>query len=207
MKYRWFLWVAGLLSVASLSAENLSAVSPAKTMAATPLKPAVIFFFDSPASSTILPAVAIAFQQEAAVERREYPVPENFEVLSATALRPDSEFSKVVQVHLLGRCDVVEQAVHPLAPGPLGWVLRVSGEIQPFVYVNCERLAQVLNPRTLGMNDAQRADAMANAVARIAMHEWLHISLQTDVHTNRGVRRAELSANDLIAPANPPTGD
>jgi hypothetical protein len=39
------------------------------------------------------------------------------------------------------------------------------------------------------------------------MHEWLHISLQTDVHTNRGVRRAELSANDLIAPANPPTGD
>ena len=162
------------------------------------LKPAVIFYFDDPASAAVWPAIADAFRRETADESREYPLPADLQLLPATALHPGSEFGQVVQVHLRGRCDVAEQAYRPLSHGPLGWVIRVSGEIQPYVYVDCERLVQFLNPRTLGMDDAQRTDAVATAIARITMHEWLHITLQSDVHTSHGIRRAELTANDLV---------
>jgi hypothetical protein len=169
--------------------------------AAHPLKPAVVFYFDNPASAQAWPAIMDAVQREAA--EREYSLPTDIQLLQATDLRPGSEFGKVIEVHLLGRCDVVEQAYRPLARGPLGWVLRVDGEIQPFVYVDCERLAQFLDPKTLGMSDSQRSDAMATAIARITVHEWLHITLQNAGHTAHGIRRAELSANDLVTSSSP----
>jgi hypothetical protein len=199
MKHRWILWVAGLLSAASLFAENSSVVSE-QAPSAHPLKPAVIFYFNSPSSASVWPSILDAFQKETAEERSEYPLPDSLQLLPASALGRDSEFSQVIQVHLLGRCDVVQQAYRPLPPGPLGWVLRISGEIQPFVYVDCERLAQVLNPKTLGMDEAERTNAMATAIARITMHEWLHITLQSGMHSSHGIRRAELSPSDLVAP-------
>jgi hypothetical protein len=206
MKYCWILLVAWVVSFASLFAENSSLASTRSSNAHT-LNPAVIFYFDSPASSQVWPAIRDAFRQETAHESRESLLPDTLQLLPATDLRPDSEFGQVIQVHLRGRCDVVEQAYRPLGPGPLGWVFRVSGEIQPFVYVDCERLAQVLNPKTLGMDDAQRANAMATAIARITMHEWLHITLQSATHTSHGIRRAELSVNDLVEPSASSGGD
>jgi hypothetical protein len=155
----------------------------------------------------VWPAIADAFRRETARESSEYSLPADLQLLPATALQPHPEFGRVVQVHLRGRCDVAEQAYRPLGRGPLGWVLDVSGEIQPFVYVDCERLVQILNPKTLGMNDAERADAMATAIARITVHEWLHITLQSTAHTAHGIRRAELSANDLVTPSTSGAGN
>jgi hypothetical protein len=76
-------------------------------------------------------------------------------------------------------------------------VLDVSGEIQPFVYINCDRVAQFLNPTTLGMNDDQRREAMARAISRIAIHEWIHIDAQSARHASHGIRQAELSGAEL----------
>jgi hypothetical protein len=198
-KVNW-LWCLVIVFAASFSAsaEDVSAHSP---------QPAVIFYFDDPASAAVWPAIADAFHRETARESSEYPLPADLQLLPATALHQGSEFGQVVQVHLRGRCDVAEQAYRPLGHGPLGWVLRVSGEIQPFVYVDCERLVQFLNPKTLGMDDAQRTDAVATAIARITMHEWLHITLQSDVHTSHGIRRAELSADDLVTASSGAAGN
>lgn len=165
------------------------------------LRPTIVFFFDDPASASIWPAVQSAFLDETAEEQVSYPLPSNLELVSATSLKPGVEFGRTIQVHLLGRCDVAEQAYRPLRPGPLGWVYNVSGEIQPFVYADCNRLAQFLNTKLLGMSDEQRNDAMARAIARIAMHEWLHITLQDAAHTEHGIRRAELTADDLVRPS------
>jgi hypothetical protein len=163
-------------------------------------RPAVVVYFSNPASEGVWQAVEDAFAKEQAQHGGELMLPPDLQLVAASSLHLNSEFGRLITVHLQGRCDVAEQAFRPVSRGPLGWVPEVSGEIQPFVYVNCDRLAQYLRPRLLGMNGQQRTSAMGTAITRIMLHEWLHITLQTAEHTSHGIRRAELSANDLIAP-------
>lgn len=170
-------------------------------------RPAVVVYFSNPASERVWPAVDAAFAEELAQRGGELMLPANLLLVTSSSLHLNSEFGRLITVHLQGRCDVAEQAFRPVGRGPLGWVPEVSGEIQPFVYVNCDRLAQYLRPRLLGMNDDQRNNAMGTAIARIMLHEWLHITLQTAEHTSHGIRRAELSANDLITPVAPTPGN
>jgi hypothetical protein len=139
-----------------------------------------------------------AFRSEAAEERLDYPLPEEFTLVQGSEVAAGQDFSAVVEVRLIGRCDVAEQAYRPLPRGPLGWVVRASGEIQPFIYVDCGRLAQYLGPATLGMNEDQRRAAMARAISRIAIHEWIHIETQSGRHEGHGIRQAELARQDLI---------
>jgi len=194
-------WAAGLLVFAGLCFGLRAPALSADDGVGPPLKPAIVFYFDTPSSAQAWPAIMGAVRRE--VAGSEYSLPADIDLLPATDLRPGSEFGKVIEVHLRGRCDVAEQAYRPVARGPLGWVLRVGGEIQPFVYVDCERLAQFLDPKMLGMSDSQRSDAMATAIARITVHEWLHITLQSAGHMSHGIRRAELSANDLVTTGSP----
>jgi hypothetical protein len=168
-------------------------------------KPALVIYFSNPESESVWTALVDAFPREAA--REGSAMPANLQLVAASMLGPHAEFGKLVQVHLSGRCDVPEQAFHPIERGPLGWVPEVAGEIQPFVYVDCERLAQYLGPKLLGMNAGQRRQAMVTAIARIMVHEWLHITLQTAQHTNHGIRRAELTVNDLVQPLPSSAGD
>jgi hypothetical protein len=108
-------------------------------------------------------------------------------------------FSNVISVKLLGRCDVLPQTDHPSSRGPLGWVPLVSGKIQPFVSIDCTRLAQVLRPTAAGLDKQAREDVMAQAIAHVLIHEWSHIVAQSSAHSSRGITQAYLSVNDLIA--------
>lgn len=108
-------------------------------------------------------------------------------------------FSRIISVKLLGRCDVLPQSNHPSLGGPLGWVMMVSGKIQPFVSIDCARIAQVLRPAVPGMNKQERQDAMLQSVAHVLIHEWSHIVSQSPAHTPRGITQAELSVHELIA--------
>jgi hypothetical protein len=168
-------------------------------------KTAVVFYSDPQVEESLWPALVDAFHNEVLEEQSEYPLPENFEPIRASALSPGQDFEHVIEVHLIGRCDVVQQAYRPIPRGPLGWVLKVSGEIQPFIFVDCARLSQFLNPTTLGMSDQQRSEAMARAISRVAIHEWIHIDAQTARHENHGIRQGELSTRDLTM-SSPPSG-
>jgi hypothetical protein len=108
-------------------------------------------------------------------------------------------FSKVIVVKLLGRCDVLPQADQRSSSGPLGWVYRDSGTIQPFVFIDCTRLAQVLRPKTAVLNKQDRQYAMDQAIAHVLIHEWSHIATQSKTHSSRGLTQACLSAKELIA--------
>ena len=158
---------------------------------------AVVFYADPGVEDAVWPSLMDAFHDEVAREANDYPLPSNAEPIRGSSVREGQEFGYVIQVHLIGRCDVVQQAERPLPRGPLGWVLDVSGEIQPFVYISCARLSQFLNPTTLGMNEDQRREAMARAISRIAIHEWIHIDAQSAHHANHGIRQAELSGEEL----------
>jgi hypothetical protein len=108
-------------------------------------------------------------------------------------------FPKVISVKLLGRCDVFPQADRPPLGGPLGWVLQVSGKVQPFVSIDCARIAQVLRPRLIGLAAENRRYAMAQAIAHILIHEWIHIATQSSSHSARGIEQSNLSVDELIA--------
>jgi hypothetical protein len=158
---------------------------------------AVVLFAEPQVEAAIWPSLLDAFHNEVVREASEYALPGDAELVRGSTLVEGQEFGKIIQVHLIGRCDVVEQAERPVPRGPLGWALDVSGEIQPFVYINCDRVAQFLNPTTLGMNDDQRREAMARAISRIAIHEWIHIDAQSARHASHGIRQAELSGEEL----------
>jgi hypothetical protein len=114
-------------------------------------------------------------------------------------------FSSIVSVRLLGRCDVFPQTDHPELRGPLGWVPLVSGKIQPYVFIDCVRLAQELRPAVAGLRKDDRRYAMMQAIAHVLIHEWTHIATQSDAHQRRGIMQPYLSANQLIA--GPKNGD
>jgi len=160
-------------------------------------KMAVVFYAEPKVEASVWPSLADAFHAEILREESEYPLPEDVALIRGSSFSKGEEFAGVIEVRLIGRCDVVQQAERVLPPGPLGWVVDVSGEIQPFVFVDCARLAQFLNPTTLGMNDEQRKDAMARAISRVVIHEWIHIDGQTARHTSRGLRKAELTGTEL----------
>ena len=106
-------------------------------------------------------------------------------------------FSRIISVKLLGRCDVLPQTEH-LSRGPLGWVPLVSGTIQPFISIDCTRIAEVLRPAAAGLSKQDRQYMMDRAIAHVLIHEWDHIVTQSARHTSRGIRQAYLSVNELI---------
>jgi hypothetical protein len=108
-------------------------------------------------------------------------------------------FSRVIVVKLLGRCDVFPQSERPSVDGPLGWVWQVSGKIQPFIFVDCEQLAQMLRRRSAGLDKYERRHAMAQAIAHVVIHEWIHIATQSPAHGKRGITKQFLTAAELTA--------
>lgn len=196
-------WDGVSRTICCFSLLTLLLFSPPRSagQAPSPPKTVLVFYAEPQVEASIWPPLAEVFHSEVAREESEYSLPADVEPIRASSVHEGQEFGKVIEVHLIGRCDVVEQAYRPMPPGPLGWVLRVSGEIQPFVFVDCGRLAQFLNPATLGMSDGQRTEAMARAISRIAIHEWIHIDAQTAKHESHGIRQAELTGEELISGA------
>jgi hypothetical protein len=107
-------------------------------------------------------------------------------------------FSRVISVKLLGRCDAFLKTSQSSEKGPLGWVLQISGKVQPFISIDCTRIAEVLRPATAGWTKQRRQDAMLQAITHVLIHEWSHIATQSSAHGSRGVTQANLSVSDLI---------
>lgn len=108
-------------------------------------------------------------------------------------------FSTVIVVKLLGRCDVSPQSALLSRKGPMGWVLEASGKIQPYIFVDCARIAQALRTRPAGLNNGERRHEMAQAIAHVVIHEWIHIATQSPAHGAHGITKQFLSPEELIA--------
>ncbi len=158
----------------------------------------LVFYADKQVSDTLWPSLFSTIQDDLA--KGGYGIADHApRLMRESDLFPGEEFGRVVEVKLLGRCDVAQQAYRPLKPGPLGWVLRVHGEIQPYIYIDCTRMAQFLDPTTLGMSDEQRRRAMSQAISHVLVHEWIHIATQNSGHTAHGISEAQLTASTLVA--------
>ena len=100
--------------------------------------------------------------------------------------RPPSLFSDEIQVS-----------------GTLGWVKSDHSHIEPFIHVDCDRLGQMLATKAFGRNREQRDNLMAVAIARVILHEWIHIATQSKHHSDRGLAKARFGSGDLSAVTRP----
>ncbi len=128
-----------------------------------------------------------------------FALQQNPAFLRGNDLALEINFSKVIVVRLLGRCDVLPRSDRPSLEGPLGWVLMVSGAIQPYILVDCARIAQVLRATSFGLNQYQRRQQIAQAIAHVVIHEWIHIATQSPSHGAHGITRQFLSPAELTA--------
>lgn len=199
--------IAGVLFVLLLACARtpgaLAAAIPASPMNAQQSGTAMVFYAQPQVSEDLWPALFQALRADLEDGAGESP---SGLVLDKdpTFLRGNEDlrgvtFSQIVSVKLLGRCDLLPQADHPSQTGPLGWVLLVSGKVQPFVSIDCTRLAQVLRPAAARLNKQDRRYAMAQAISHVLIHEWSHIATQSSAHSTRGITQPNLSVDELIA--------
>ena len=197
----WIL--TGSLCAVSLQAATIAAC-PAAGANCLPDGPVIVFYTDPAVKAPFWSPFFDALHHELTQANSANQLPASARMIVAGEHSVDPGASGVIVVHLEGRCDQPRQAWRPLAPGAaLGWVYQSPGHIQPriqpFVFIDCARIAQLLDPMTLGISDDLRVEAMDTAIARVLLHEWIHISLQTADHTEHGIRQPRFTARDLTA--------
>jgi hypothetical protein len=168
----------------------------------------IVFYADSKASDDLWPELFQVLHSDLADGAGELPSGLGLDKQAAFIRGSDnllgSSFSTVIVVKLLGRCDLLPRAGQRSLSGPLGWVREVSGRIQPFVFVDCSRLAELLRPLVTKFDRQGRQHVMDQAIAHVVIHEWSHVMTQNTGHSSRGITKAYLSVNELTAE---PTSD
>jgi hypothetical protein len=127
------------------------------------------------------------------------------QIVSQDSIPSGLRVDHAIVVYLLGDCRNVPRPAFSFesggqVSGPLGWVLEAHGRVEPFVHVDCARLAAVLSSIALGSSPAERNQEMANSIARVILHEWIHIATQNPGHATHGIGQAQFTVNELIAP-------
>lgn len=103
---------------------------------------------------------------------------------------------EVLNVSFSGRCGTVQQDTR-VVPGPLGWVLDVDGEIQPFIHISCERIADSVSLLLLSQPRTTERQLLARATGRVMAHEILHVLKQSPAHAHSGVLKSALAPEEL----------
>jgi hypothetical protein len=111
----------------------------------------------------------------------------------------NGDVPKAITVYLIGDCRPSVELV-PFPQGKaLGWVSGVEGRIVPIIHVECKEIGEAIARRTQWMNRDERKAAMSEAMARVVLHEWVHIATQSGAHGAEGITRARFGVDDLLA--------
>jgi len=144
-------------------------------------------------------ALALALRQgvdDLAVET--HFIAGGFDVVRGDTLQPGMQFDEAISIYLHGDCHLPAQPGTYAVRGVLGWVLLDHGQIQPFIHVDCARIAEMLSQHVYGMDKNSRSAVMAEAISRVILHEWLHIATQNPAHSRDGIAKRSFSVQDLI---------
>jgi hypothetical protein len=175
--------------------------APVATLHAQQPGTAIIVYTQPQVNEQLWPDLLASLRADVAGGMGESPndfaLEQNPTYLRGNNLPAGIDFSHVIVVKLLGRCDVLPQLDRQSLKGPLGWVLRISGKIQPFIFVDCTRIAQVLRSTSPGLDKDERRHEMAQAIAHVVIHEWIHIATQSPAHGAHGITKQFLSAKEL----------
>jgi hypothetical protein len=121
------------------------------------------------------------------------------EIVRGDRMDPGLRVETAIVVFLHGDCNLEPLARRTAYGVPLGWVRAENGRIEPFVHVDCTRIGQVLGAQAWGRDPDRRNALMAGAMARVILHEWIHIATQSPEHGKRGISKAQFGVDDLTA--------
>jgi hypothetical protein len=124
--------------------------------------------------------------------------PGAFELVRGGTLVPGLEFESPITIYLHGECTLLGRPGQSVPQGALGWVLRSKGHIEPFIHVDCSRIVDMLGNYAQAMNHDLRNNVMAEAIARVVVHEWIHLATQSSAHAEDGISRSTFRVADLI---------
>jgi hypothetical protein len=158
----------------------------------------LVLFSDRPMPERQWTALAASLQQGLAQGDTETDrLDRNPVILRGDKVVPGLSVESAIVVYLHGDCEL-QPLVRRTAFGvPLGWVLERQGRIDPFVHVDCTRIGQVLGPKAWGVSRDRRTGIMAAAIARVILHEWIHIAEQSSQHAEEGIEKAQFGISDL----------
>ncbi|HLY42864.1 MAG TPA: hypothetical protein VKR52_16740 [Terracidiphilus sp.] len=120
------------------------------------------------------------------------------EFLRGDELAPDRAVNSSILVSLHGDCILIPQQPRYIWGKALGWVPEVRGQIEPFVHIECTHIGELLGPAAMTMSSDERAAAMSEAIARVILHEWVHIATQNSAHGASGITKRAFDVQDLI---------
>jgi hypothetical protein len=219
-KYRHLLapvLALSLLAQACAATTQVEAPSsaPNSTSASAPAASVVLAIFsDRPMSNEFWPTMVTALREElasGAPETRFLPrqtpgagqsADPTVQILRGDRIVPSLNVNNSITIHLHGDCVIhppgLYALVQPSISGVLGWVRRNHGYIEPFIHVECTPLAQMLAAQTYRLHRDQQNRLMAVAIARVILHEWIHIATQNPGHARGGLAKAAFSPQDLV---------
>jgi len=176
--------------VALLLCGNAWASTPADS---SPGTTAVLFEFQGPVPDPYWEELKNELEQNAALVWPE----REMRWMKREEFHEGMEFPEIVQVRLQGHCKAELTASWRYSEGPLGWVYRIDGEIQPIVHVNCGQIGKALERELRGANIMLRQQKFARAISRVVTHELMHIFTQSAKHGSSGLQKAQLTADEL----------
>jgi len=202
--------VLALSLLALVFPATAQAQAPHSASASAPTANAVLAIFsDRPMSDELWPIVVSALREELASGAHETRFLSGqtsgadpaVQIFRGDRIAPGLNTDNPITIYLHGDCVVLRSFSlgQPSSSGALGWVRLNHGHIEHFIHVECTRLAQTLASQTYGLDRDQQDRLMARAIARVILHEWIHIATQNSGHARDGLAKATFSPRDLIA--------
>jgi hypothetical protein len=198
---RWFdiCGVTGILLLLLLSTPGFNMVANAQLLQASIPHTTVVVFADRPLRQGQWNALFAALQTNLAKGEDEAQTLDG----AADFIRGDTveaglKVDSAIVVYLHGNCELEPLMRRTEFGVPLGWVYMHQGHIEPFAHVDCTRIGEVLGVQALGVNKGRRASMMADAMARVILHEWIHIATECPAHAEQGIEKAQFGAADLL---------
>jgi len=102
-------------------------------------------------------------------------------------------------IHFNGQCDAFDLQPTDGYPGPLGWTYVTSGEVIPFVGINCDGVRIFLQQDLLGLPESARASIYGRALARVLAHELYHVFAGTTKHGSFGIAKGSYRTGELLS--------
>jgi hypothetical protein len=184
-----------LLAVSSCTRDKSWAEAPKVTASRTTL----IIFAEHQMRDSQWAGLFDALHYAAASESAQVPaLGPDPELVRGDRIAPGLEIEKPITVYLHGDCSLVPMPQYATV-GALGWVYRSHGRIAPFVHVDCTEIVQELGSVVFGMDRKRRDALMGEAIARVIVHEWVHVTTQSAGHERAGVRKSSFGILDLLA--------
>jgi hypothetical protein len=161
----------------------------------------VVVFPDHPLPKSEWPPLFAAIRSLLTEVAAETPaIDVNAELVQGDALVAGLRVDASLSVYLHGDCNFELQPPRGFPAGAtLGWVWQRQGTIEPFAHVDCTSIRQTLEPGIYWFSNDQRIHAIAGAIARVIVHEWIHIASQSAGHGGQGVTKAHFGIDDLLA--------